>query len=65
LAEAYGAQGMKAQSIEEFEKRFKEALKNEIVTVIDCPVPAEEDVFPFVPPGKGLNEVLYGPETQS
>jgi acetolactate synthase-1/2/3 large subunit len=65
LAEAYGAQGMRAQSIEEFEKRFKEALKNEIVTVIDCPVPAEEDVFPFVPPGKGLDEVLYGPETQS
>ncbi|MFC1754518.1 biosynthetic-type acetolactate synthase large subunit [Thermoproteota archaeon] len=59
LAEAYGAQGLRAQSIKEFEKAFKEALNNEITTIIDCPVSPEEDVFPFVPPGYGLNEVLF------
>lgn len=59
LADAYGAQGLRAQSIKEFEKAFKEALKNEVTTIIDCPVSPEEDVFPFVPPGHGLNEVLF------
>ncbi len=63
LAEAYGAQGLRAQSITEFEKAFKEAVKSEVATVIDCPVPAEEDVFPFVPPGKGLNDLLFKAET--
>ena len=62
LAEAYGAQGFRAQSIDEFGKVFKEAIKSEVATVIDCPVASEEDVFPFVPPGRGLKDVLYGAE---
>ncbi|MCL4435579.1 MAG: biosynthetic-type acetolactate synthase large subunit [Thaumarchaeota archaeon] len=63
LAEAYGAQGFRAQSIEEFEKVFKEAIKSDVATVIDCPVAPEEDVFPFVPPGRGLKDILYGAES--
>ncbi len=59
LAEAYSAQGLRVQSIKEFEKAFKTSIKNEITTIIDCPVSPEEDVFPFVPPGHGLNEVLF------
>ncbi len=62
LAEAYGAQGFRAQSIEEFGKVFKEAIKSEVATVIDCPVAPDEDVFPFVPPGRGLKDILYGAE---
>ncbi|OHE53248.1 MAG: acetolactate synthase, large subunit, biosynthetic type [Thaumarchaeota archaeon RBG_16_49_8] len=62
LAEAYGAQGFRAQSIDEFGKVFKEAIKSEVATVIDCPVASEEDVFPFVPPGRGLKDILYGAE---
>lgn len=62
LAEAYGAQGLRAESIQEFGKAFKEAVKSDVVTVIDVPVPAEEDVFPFVPPGRGLKDVLYNAE---
>jgi len=60
--EAYGAQGFRAQSIDEFGKVFQEAIKSEVATVIDCPVASEEDVFPFVPPGRGLKDVLYGAE---
>jgi acetolactate synthase-1/2/3 large subunit len=59
LAEAYGAQGFRAQSIDEFETAFKEAIESEVATVIDCPVQPEEDVFPFVPPGRGLKDILY------
>jgi acetolactate synthase-1/2/3 large subunit len=56
LAEAYGAQGFRVGSIREFSKAVKEALKNNLTTVIDVPISPEEDVVPMVPPGCGLNE---------
>ena len=65
LVEAYGAQGLRAQSIKEFEKAFKEAINSEVTTVIDCPVAPEEDVFPFVAPGRGLNEVIFNSEDKN
>jgi acetolactate synthase-1/2/3 large subunit len=54
LAEAYGAQGMRVGSIDEFQKAVKTALNSEVTTVIDVPIGSEEDVGPFVPPGCGL-----------
>jgi acetolactate synthase-1/2/3 large subunit len=56
LAEAYGAQGFRVQSIPEFEKAVKEALKSKVTTVIDVPIPSEEDVEPMIPPGCGLSQ---------
>ncbi|MCW3994578.1 MAG: biosynthetic-type acetolactate synthase large subunit [Candidatus Bathyarchaeota archaeon] len=54
LAEAYGAQGFRVTSIEEFQKAVKTALTSTVTTVIDVPIGSEEDVVPFVPPGCGL-----------
>ncbi len=54
LADAYGAQGLRATSIEEFQKAVKTALKSDVTTVIDVPIGSENDVVPFVPPGCGL-----------
>jgi acetolactate synthase-1/2/3 large subunit len=54
LAEAYGAQGILAQSIEEFAKAIKTAMKSEI------PISPEENIFPMVPPGSSLKEVING-----
>ena len=54
LAEAYGAQGLRANSIEEFQKAVNTALKSDVTTVIDVPIGSENDVVPFVPPGCGL-----------
>lgn len=54
LAEAYGAQGLRINSIEEFEKAIKTATTGNITTVIDVPISSENDVVPFVPPGCGL-----------
>jgi len=54
LAEAYGAQGLRANSIEEFQKAVNTALKSDVTTVIDVPIGSEQDVVPFVPPGCGL-----------
>jgi acetolactate synthase-1/2/3 large subunit len=56
LAEAYGAQGFHVQSIPEFQKAVKAALKSKVTTVIDVPIGMEEDVVPMVPPGCGLNQ---------
>lgn len=54
LAEAYGAQGVRVGSIEEFQKAVKQALSSNVTTVIDVPIGSETDVVPFVPPGCGL-----------
>ncbi|MEM4726354.1 MAG: DUF6263 family protein [Nitrososphaerales archaeon] len=61
LAESYGAVGIRAHTLEEFEKAFNHALLSEVATVIDVPIDPEEDVYPFVPPGAGLKDILYGP----
>lgn len=60
LAEAYGAQGVRIGSLDEFSKAIKRAIKSEVTTVIDVPISPEEDVFPMVPPGKGLDEMAIG-----
>jgi acetolactate synthase-1/2/3 large subunit len=60
LAEAYGAQGIKAQSINELDKAIRSALKSEVATVIDIPIDPEEDVYPFVAPGTGLKDMITG-----
>jgi len=58
LAEAYGAQGFRVESIAEFEKAVKQALKSTVTTVIDVPINSEEDVAPMVPPGCGLGQQI-------
>lgn len=58
LAEAYGAEGVRVGSLEEFSKAMKESLKNEVTTVIDVPISPEENVFPMVPAGKALKDML-------
>jgi acetolactate synthase-1/2/3 large subunit len=58
LADAYGAQGFRANSIEEFQKAVKTALTSKVTTVIDVPIGSECDVVPFVPPGCGLPQQM-------
>jgi acetolactate synthase I/II/III large subunit len=60
IAEAYGAQGFRAQSMEELEKAIKYAVKSEVATVIDIPIDPNEDVYPFVAPGTGLKDMVTG-----
>jgi acetolactate synthase-1/2/3 large subunit len=48
IAEAYGAQGIKAQSMQELEKAIRIGLKSDVATVIDITIDPEEDVYPFV-----------------
>lgn len=60
IAEAYGAQGIRVQSMEELEKALKTAVNSNIATVIDIPIDPNEDVYPFVAPGTGLKDMVVG-----
>ena len=60
IADAYGAQGIRAESMHELEKAIKAALKSDVATVIDIPIDPEEDVYPFVAPGTGLKDMITG-----
>ena len=58
LAESYGAQGLRAQSMDELDKAIKTALSSDVATVIDIPIDPEEDVLPFVAPGTSLADMV-------
>src|SRR5215210_44933 len=60
IADAYGAQGIRAESMHELEKAIKAALKSDVATVIDIPIDPDEDVYPFVAPGTGLKDMIVG-----
>ena len=58
LAESYGAQGIRVQSLDQLEKAIKTAIKSNVATVIDIPIDPEEDVLPFVAPGTSLKDMI-------
>ncbi len=60
LAESYGAQGIRVQSMSELDKAIKTAINSDVATVIDIPIDPEEDVYPFVAPGSGLKDMIVG-----
>ncbi len=58
LAESYGAQGIRAQSLDELDKAIRVGLKSDVATVIDIPIDPLEDVLPFVAPGTPLKDMI-------
>ncbi len=60
IADAYGAQGIRVQSLSELDNAIRSALKSNVATVIDIPIDPEEDVYPFVAPGTGLKDMIVG-----
>jgi acetolactate synthase-1/2/3 large subunit len=58
LAEAYGAVGVRPENLKEFERAVRTAVDDNVTTVIDVMIDPEENVFPMVPPGKGLKDIL-------
>ena len=58
LAEAYGAEGVRVDTIETFEAAVRRAIKSDVSTVIDVPIDPEENVYPIVPPCAGLKDAL-------
>lgn len=58
LAEAYGAVGLRAARPEEVEPVLREAFSIKRPVLMDFVVDEEEGVFPIVPPGKSITEML-------
>ena len=58
LAEAYGISGYRATTEEEFKSVFDKALASGKAAVIDAHIEMDEMVFPMIPPGKPVENLL-------
>lgn len=61
LAEAHGLKGIRVTSRADVEAAIKEAQASEISVVIDFQVEQEDAVYPMVPAGAGLHEMIRRP----
>lgn len=60
LAEGFGVKGYRAETPEEFEAVFTEALKNEGPSWIECIIDREERVLPMIPSGGTVEDMIIG-----
>jgi acetolactate synthase-1/2/3 large subunit len=60
VANAYGVEGIKVESSEEVLPALKAAIETDGPFVIDFRVEREENVFPMVPAGAAINEMIGG-----
>ena len=58
LAEAFGAVGMRATNINEFEDAFKKAITINGPVVIDTYIDKDEFVLPMLPPGGSIDDII-------
>lgn len=58
LAEAMGAEGIRAESREEFSEAFAKALTLNRPVVIDCQIDSDDKVWPMVAPGASISEAF-------
>ncbi len=58
LAEAYGAEGYRVTEAAELEGVLKKAFASPKTVIVDVRVDKEENVYPMVPAGASLNEML-------
>jgi acetolactate synthase-1/2/3 large subunit len=58
LAEAHGAQGIRVTRKDEVTRALEKAFSSSGPTVVECVVAPEENVYPMVPPGASLNEMI-------
>jgi acetolactate synthase-1/2/3 large subunit len=60
LAEAYGATGLRVANPAHLRDVLSAALATPGVVVVDAIVTEEENVYPMIPPGAGLKEIVLG-----
>ena len=58
LAEAFGAVGLRATNISEFEDAFKKAIAINGPVVIDTYIDKDEFVLPMLPPGGSIDDII-------
>lgn len=62
VAEAFGAVGLRAEKVSEVEGVLKEGLSIDAPVVMDFRVAREENVYPMVPAGEAIRNMLLGPD---
>ena len=59
LAEAFGAKGVRVQTVSELEEAAKNAFaENNGPIVIECLVDCDEFVLPMLPPGGSIDDII-------
>ncbi|NLB29485.1 MAG: acetolactate synthase large subunit, partial [Clostridiales bacterium] len=58
LAESFGARGGRAGTRGEFDRCIREAFESRTPYLIDCVIGMDEQVFPMIPPGKGIDDII-------
>lgn len=58
LAEAFGAVGKRAATIEEFRAAFTEGMKHDGPYLIDTIIDMDEFVLPMLPPGGSIDDII-------
>ena len=58
LAQAFGAEGSRATTLEELENSLKQAFSCDGPYVIDCLVDKDEFVLPMLPPGGSMDDII-------
>ena len=57
LAKAFGAAGFTVHTLEELELALRNAPENG-PAVIECPIDIDEKVFPMIPPGGCVEDIV-------
>jgi acetolactate synthase I/II/III large subunit len=60
LAEAHGALGLRAREKSQVVPCLEQAFKDDRPAVVECMVKPDENVYPMVPPGAALADMVHG-----
>ncbi len=62
LARAFGAEGERAENLDELRLAFEKAFKFNRTFVIDCSIDKDEFVLPMLPPGGSMDDIIVSKE---
>jgi acetolactate synthase-1/2/3 large subunit len=65
LAEAYGVKGVTVETFDEAKSAIADAWETPGIVVIDFRVEREANVFPIVPQGQSIGDMLVDPTTKA
>jgi len=60
VAEAYGLKGIRVKKKEELSPALKQAVQNDVTTLIDVQIEEESNILPMLPPGGHVKDAFGG-----
>jgi len=60
VAEAYGLKGIRVKKKEEIIPALRQAIKNDVTTIIDMQIEEESNILPMLPPGGHVKDAFGG-----